>query len=376
MNNSDFLAHASKKFDVKSSIETFDKEKSKLKSHNSEDLPKKKKQIYRRGKLITSNDVDTSSSTVYRNRALERKKSGLDSDFASTSSLLSNFTGSSEMSQYLGGTEEFTHLVKGLDRRLLDRQREEIREDRVEGGEEKTSITELVRKHVNSDVTSISSVMNHLKLKLFRQKSTNNSTRSESYVFNFSEDNIRKIKRSGVPPVIRRSVGSDVLKIIEAGRLKGVAIEKTRKEDKLRLKRIEKLKEEAEDDDIFDDEGEYVPGEISEGRGDEEGKVVKIFDDEKEEEAIEVGGKLVLPTFHSGVDVSEDNHKDILGGKKSKKRERENDGTFGGNDYGEDVDVDFGNDEGADMWNEYVDEGEGEGGEKKKGKKKRKKKKE
>ena len=149
MNNSDFLAHASKKFDVKSSIETFDKEKSKLKSHNSEDLPKKKKQIYRRGKLITSNDVDTSSSTVYRNRALERKKSGLDSDFASTSSLLSNFTGSSEMSQYLGGTEEFTHLVKGLDRRLLDRQREEIREDRVEGGEEKTSITELVRKHVN-----------------------------------------------------------------------------------------------------------------------------------------------------------------------------------------------------------------------------------
>ena len=67
--------------------------------------------------------------------------------------------------------------------------------------------------------------------------------------------------------------------------------------------------------------------------------------------------------------------------KMSKKRERETDGTFGGNNYGEDIDVDFENDDGADNWNNAADDGEGdvengdcEDGSKKKKKKKRKKK--
>ena len=63
----------------------------------------KPKKIYRRGKLLDPS-APTDSSEGYRDRAKERQD-GSSKDYASTYQMLSNFDGSAEMSQYLGGSE-------------------------------------------------------------------------------------------------------------------------------------------------------------------------------------------------------------------------------------------------------------------------------
>ncbi|GMH70829.1 hypothetical protein TL16_g05505 [Triparma laevis f. inornata] len=260
MNNSDFLAHAVKKFDVKSSIQTFDAEKSKFKPSSDPDgdgssEKKKPQKIYRRGKLIsTSKDsASTESSKTYRDRASERKNQD-SSEYASTYEMLKGFSGSAEMSQYLGGSEEFTHLVKGLDKRLAAKERDTINDKpNVSNENLNTNITSLVRRHINSDVTAISSVIKYLKGKLFVNTGEKNTkVRKEIYQFNLENERVRKIRLGGVSGGEREGVrvGEDVIKIIEAGRVKGLKIQKERKEVKMRKERIKELERKAKEEEV------------------------------------------------------------------------------------------------------------------------------
>ena len=72
-------------------------------------------------------DESQQSQNQYRDRAKERRK-GLDIDYKSTTDLLKTAAGAlddKDMSKYLGGDEEHTHLVKGLDLALAQKVKRE-----------------------------------------------------------------------------------------------------------------------------------------------------------------------------------------------------------------------------------------------------------
>ncbi|GMI43529.1 hypothetical protein TrCOL_g501 [Triparma columacea] len=162
MNNasfSDLVKTSSTSFDVRKEVQSFDANyKSGKRSrgdassgdnggenNDGETKSTNKKRRYKKGKLITDgSDDETSakdgSSTKYRDRAKERREEGISSEYKESQALIDkyerarmedNMGGNAEdMTKYLGGDEEHTHLVKGLDKRLADRVRGEITGER------------------------------------------------------------------------------------------------------------------------------------------------------------------------------------------------------------------------------------------------------
>ena len=157
MNNDAFtkLVSSNGKFDAKAAINEFDKSSNKRKHGNNGnneqdgednedgDGKRKEKKRYRKGKLVTDKDDDDgnpNSNTKYRDRAAERREMGVTSEYVETQKLVQRYEDSrgegsviggvggegEDMTRFLGGDEEHTHLVRGLDKALADRVRGEM----------------------------------------------------------------------------------------------------------------------------------------------------------------------------------------------------------------------------------------------------------
>lgn len=83
-------------------------------------LKKKKRKRQWKPKKGQDQKKDKKDAPKYRDRALQRRK-GLNPDYDKTAQIMGNI--SIEHSKLLGGDEAHTHLVKGLDKQLLERSR-------------------------------------------------------------------------------------------------------------------------------------------------------------------------------------------------------------------------------------------------------------
>ena len=140
MDNSEFKKLLSGGLDLKDEINKWDaSEKSKkvAKKRRGDDTAKEgeeggaasKKKRYRKGKLVEEKD----NEVKYRDRAEERRVRGGAKEYDQANRLLEAYNKTRDeegegmdMSMFLGGEEQYTHLVKGLDRGLANKERERI----------------------------------------------------------------------------------------------------------------------------------------------------------------------------------------------------------------------------------------------------------
>ena len=192
--------------------------------------------VWRKGKLVDLNKAkEEDGKGSYRDRTKERQ-SGSNTEYASSYAMLETFKGGEDMTQYLGGEEEFTHLVKGLDRRLMEKERSanEGKADDGKSGLAELDITAAVAKARSSNVTTVASMAGYARRRWFESSSHDARKRDSALIkLDLSTGSVTRVKSSmSSGPSRPAPLGEGVIAIVR----KGEVARKEREEEDARAK--------------------------------------------------------------------------------------------------------------------------------------------
>lgn len=161
--------------DFRRIFDNFEKEK---KEKENDALLKEEKKLKRKQKYLIKKkkNEEKNENQKYRDRAEERRK-GILKDVKDESVLYNNINNTIDESKFMGGDEEHTHLVKGLDFLLLNKVRNKLI-DKISSEKEKMKIN-----NINKYITSGENVLTNRSLSL---SSTTSFINEESkYIFKY-----------------------------------------------------------------------------------------------------------------------------------------------------------------------------------------------